>query len=112
MEPAYFNTIVLPLAALIIILVSLVLYLARKEENMSAEELEKLRTQLRSRTIDKKTFERMRNRLKQEKIFDDELEKLQTLLRDKIIDQDTYVRLRKLLEIAFTKRLAELNAQV
>lgn len=112
MEPIYFNVIVLPLAVLIVILVSLVLYLAGKEEGKSDEELEKLRMQLRSGIIDKKTFERMRNRRKQEKIFGDELEKLQTLLRDKIIDDDTYVRLRKLLEMVFTKRLAELNAQV
>lgn len=110
MEPINFYVIVLPLAVLIVILVSLVLYLARKEENRPNEELKRLRMQLRSGIIDEKTFERMINRRKQERIYFEELERLQTPLRDKNIDQNTYVRLRKLLEIAFTKRLAEFNA--
>jgi len=112
MEPAHFYFLVLPLGVLIVILVSLVLYLAGKEESLYDKELKKLRIMLRSGTIDKKTFERLRNRLKQEAIFAEELERLHTLLHDKIIDQDTYVQLRKLLEKAFRQRLKTLIAQI
>jgi len=111
MEPAHFYFFVLPLGILIVILVFLVLYLAEKEEKLYDKELKKLRMMLRSGGIDKKTFERMRNRLKQETIFAEELERLHNLLHDKIIDQDTYVQLRKLLEKAFRQRLMRLIAQ-
>jgi hypothetical protein len=66
---------ILPLGVLIIILVLIVLYISKKEE--PDQELEKLRIQLRSGMVDKKTFERMRNRLKLERTFAEELEKLQ-----------------------------------
>ena len=107
MEPSYFLFLILPLAALVVILVSLVLYLARKEESVYDKELKKLTALFWRGTMDKKTFVRMVNRLKQEKIFSGESERLQTLLQDKTIDQDTYVRLRKLLETTFKKRLEE-----
>jgi hypothetical protein len=112
MEPAYFYFFVLPLGILIVILVSMVLYLAEKEESLYDKELKKLRVMLRSGTIDKETFERMRNRLKEEIIFAGELEGLNTLLHDKVIDQDTYVQLRELLEKAFRQRVKGIIAQI
>lgn len=108
MEPVDFYRFVLPLGVMIVLLASMVLYIARKEE--PDEELEGLRKQLRSGTIDRKTYERMRNRLKYEKIFAEELEKLETMLQRKTIDQDHYTRLRKVLEMTFTKRLEGLDA--
>jgi len=111
MEPTYFYFFVLPLGVLIVILVSLVLYLAgKKEESLYDKELKKLRVMLRSGTIDKETFERMRNRLKEELIFAEELERLYTLLADKKIDQDTYMQLRELLGKAFRQRVKGLIA--
>jgi len=112
MEPTNFYFFVLPLGVLIVILVSLVLYLAEKEESLYDKELKKLRIMLRSGTIDKITFERMRNRLKQEITFAEELERLYTLLHDKKIDQDTYVQLRELVEKVFRQRLKRLIAHV
>ena len=112
MEPTYFYFFVLPLGVLIVILVSLVLYLAGKEESLYDKELKKLRVMLRSGTIDNKTFERMRNRIKEEIIFAEELEGLNTLLHDKVIDQDTYVQLRELLEKAFRQRVKGIIAKI
>ena len=98
MEPTDFYSFVLPLGVLLVILVSLVLYLARKEES-----LEKRWNRL--------TRAYMSDRLEQEKIFAEELEKLQILLQEKSVDQDTYVRLKKLLERSLTRRLERLNAR-
>ena len=98
MEPTDFYSFVLPLGVLLVILVSLVLYLARKEES-----LEKRWNRLTRAYIS--------DRLKQEKIFAEELEKLQILLQEKSVDQDTYVRLKKLLERSLTRRLERLNAR-
>lgn len=98
MEPSYFYFFVAPLGFLIAILVIMVLYVARKEENLE-------------KAWKKLTRSHMQNRLKEEKIFAKELEKLQTLLDNETIDQDTYARLRKILEIAFTRRLKKLNAR-
>jgi len=112
MEPTYFYFFVLPLGVLIVILVSMVLYLGGKEESLYDKEMKKLRMMLRSGTIDKETFERMRNRLKEELIFAEELESLHTLLHDKVIDQDTYVQLRELLEKAFRQRVKRLMVHI
>lgn len=109
MEPHTFYFVVLPLAALIAVLVSLVLYHARKEDGLQERELEKLEVMFRSGTLDQKTFERMRNRLKEETIFAKELETLYTLLHDKIIDQDAYMKLRELLEKSFRQRIDRLT---
>ncbi len=98
MEPSYFYFFVVPLGFLIAILAIMVLYIARKEENLE-------------KGWKKLMHAHMRNRLKEEKIFAKELEKLQTLLDNETIDQDTYTRLRKILEIAFTRRLKKLNTR-
>lgn len=99
MEPTYFYSFVLPLGVLVVILVSLVLYVARKEES-----LEKRWNRL--------TRAYMRDMLEQEKSYAEELEKLQILLQEKSIDQDTYVRLKKILERSLTQRLERLNARM
>ena len=108
MEPTDFYFFVLPLGILIVALVSLALYLARKEESLYDRESKRLRIMLRSGTINKKTFERMRIRIKEEIIFAEELESLYTLLHDKMINQDTYVKLRELLEKSFRQRVKSL----
>jgi hypothetical protein len=112
MEPNHFYFVVLPLGVLIVILVSLVLYIARKEESLYDRESKRLRIMLRSGTIDKKTFERMRNRAKEEIIFAEESERLYALLQKKKIDQDTYVQLIGLLEKNFHNRVKELVLQM
>jgi len=89
MEPSEFFFLILPLGALIVILVSLVLYLARKEEIIHGKELETLSELLLSGTIDKENF----------------APTLQALRDDKIIDQDAYERLRKIFEVAFKERI-------
>jgi hypothetical protein len=112
MEPNHFYFVVLPLGFLIVILVSLVLYIARKEETLYDRESKRLREMLRSGTIDQKTFERMRNAVKEEIIFAEELERLYTLLQQKKIDKDAYVQLRGLLEKNFHNRVKELVMQI
>lgn len=112
MEPNHFYFVVLPLGVLIVILVMLVLYLARKEESLYDRESKRLRIMLQSGTIDKKTFERMRNRTKEEITFAEELERLYTLLQKKKIDQDTYMQLMELLEKNFHQRVKELVLQI
>ncbi len=99
MEPTDFYSFVLPLGVLIAIVISLLLYFARKQESLE-------------KRWDRLTRAYMRYRLEQEKTFAEELEKLQTLLQEKSIDQDTYVRLKKLLERALTRRLERLNTRM
>lgn len=88
MEPSEFLFFVLPLGALIIILVSAVLYLARKEETIHDKELEMLNQLLLSGIIDRENF----------------ASALHDLLHDKVIDREAYERLGKLLEPAFKKQ--------
>jgi uncharacterized protein YqgQ len=109
MEPSYFFSLILPLAILVVFLVGLVLYNARKEEDDYGNEVKKLRQLLFSGKLDKKTFVRLRNRLKQEKIFTTESKKLLSLLSDEKIDKETYVRLRQVLEKSFRDRLDKLD---
>jgi uncharacterized membrane protein (DUF106 family) len=99
MQATDFYSFVLPLGVLIAIVVSLLLYFARKQESLE-------------KRWDRLTRAYMRYRLEQEKAFAEELEKLQILLQEKSIDQDTYVRLKKLLERALTRRLERLNARM
>ena len=108
MEPNHFYFIVLPLGILIVILVTVVLYLARKEESLYDRESKRLKIMLQSGAIDKETFERMRNRAKEEIIFAEESERLYTLLQKKKIDQDTYMQLMERLEKNFHQRVKEL----
>ena len=112
MEPNHFYFIVLPLGILIIILATVVLYIARKEESLYDRESKRLRIMLQSGTIDKTTFERMRSRVKEEILFAEESERLYSLLQKKKIDQDTYVQLMGQLEKNFHQRVKELVLQI
>jgi len=109
MEPSYFFLLIVPLAILVVFLVALVLYHARKEEDEYENELKKLRQLLLSGKLDKKIFLNLRNRLKHEKHFNSESNKLLSLLSDKKIDEETYVRLRQVLEASFSDRLDKLD---
>jgi len=109
MEPSYFFSLILPLAILVVFLVGLVLYNARKEEDDYEKEVKKLRQLLLSGKLDKNNFLNLRNRLKHEKVFTTESNKLLSLLSDKKIDEDTYVRLRQVLEASFRDRLDKLD---
>ena len=112
MEPSYFFFLIVPLAILVVFLVALVLYTARKEEDEYENELKTLRQLLLSGKLDKKNFLRLRNRLKNEKHFNSESSKLLSLLSDEKIDQRTYVRLRQVLETSFRDRLDKLNERI
>ena len=56
MQPSYFFLLIVPLAILVVFLVGLVLYHARKEEDDYENELKKLRQLLLSGKLDKKIF--------------------------------------------------------
>jgi uncharacterized membrane protein (DUF106 family) len=99
MQATDFYSFVLPLGVLIAIVVSLLLYFARKQESLE-------------KRWDRLTRAYMKYRLEQEKTFAEELEKLQILLQEKSIDQDTYVRLKKLHERALTRRLERLSSRM
>jgi len=105
MEPSYFFFLVLPLAVLVVFLVAIVLYHARKEEDYYEIQVKKLRQLLFSGKLDKKNFLNLRNRLMQEKIFTAESKKLLALLSSEKIDGETYVRLRQVLEKSFRDKL-------
>ncbi len=109
MEPSYFFSLILPLAILVVFLVGLVIYHARKEEDDYENEVKKLRQLLLSGKLDKKNFLNLRNRLKHEKVFTTESKKLLSLLSDEKIDENTYVRLRQVLEKSFRDRLDKLD---
>jgi hypothetical protein len=109
MEPSYFFFLIVPLAILVVFLVGLVLYHARKEEDDYEKELKNLRQLLFSGKLDKKNFLNLRNRLKHEKVFTTESKKLLSLLSDEKIDEETYVRLRQVLEASFRDRIDKLD---
>jgi hypothetical protein len=87
MDPNEFFFLVLPLGVLIFMLVSLVVYFARKEETLYHRELEMVNALLLSGTLDKVNF----------------ASTLHNLLHDKKIDQHTYKRLGKLLDATYKK---------
>jgi uncharacterized protein YqgQ len=109
MEPSYFFFLIMPLAILVVFLVALVIYHARKEEDHYENEVKKLRQLFFSGKLDKRNFLNMRSRLKHEKIFTTESKKLLALLSDEKIDEETYVRLRQVLEKSFRDRLEKLD---
>ena len=87
MDPNEFLFLILPLAALVAILVVVVFYLARKEENVRHKEVETLNELMLTGAVDKENFSAA----------------LQGLVRDKIIDEDSCKRLRKLLQDSFNE---------
>jgi len=109
MEPGYFFYLIVPLGILVFILVAVIVYNSRDEEDEYEKEVKKLRQLLFSGKLDRKTFMNMRNRLKYEKVFLTESKKLFRLLSDEKIDEDTYVRLRQVLEKSFKERLDKID---
>ena len=109
MEPSYFFFLIMPLAILVVFLVALVIYHARKEEDEYENDVKKLRQLFFSGKLDKKNFLNLRNRLKHEKLFTTESKKLLALLSDEKIDEETYVRLRQVLEKSFRDRIDKLD---
>lgn len=110
MELSQFIFIILPLAIIISILVVVVFYLAKKNEESEYEkEIKKLRQLLLKGKLDKKQFLHIRDNLKMEDLFADETERLNNMLKHKKMDSDTYVRMKKILEMRFTERLEKIN---
>jgi hypothetical protein len=85
MDPNEFLFLILPLAALIVILVIVVLYTAGKEDTMQNKEVETLNELMHTGTVDKENFSAA----------------LQGLVRNKLIDKTSFERLGKLLEDSF-----------
>lgn len=109
MEPTYFFYLILPLALLVVFLVGIILYYARKEEDDYELEVKKLRQLLLSGKMDKKNYLNTRSRMEYEKNFNIESKKLLSLLSDEKIDEHTYVRLRQVLEKTFQDRIDKLE---
>jgi len=82
MDPNEFLFLILSLATLVVILVVVVFYLARKEDIMRHKEAETLNELMRTGEVDKDNFSVA----------------LQDLVRDKLIDKASFERLGKLLE--------------
>jgi len=85
MDPNQFYFLILPLASLVFILVIIVLYYARKENNMQLKEIQMLNELMRTGVLDKANFSTA----------------LQDLVEEKIIDHDSFKRMGQLLEEHF-----------
>ena len=110
MEPSQFTYLILPLAIIIAILVGIVFYLARRNEETDYEkEMKELRRSLLKGTLDRKTFLYVRDNLKAEDLFGEESKRLDDMMKSKSLDSDTYVRMKKILELNFNERLAKIN---
>ena len=94
---------------MVFLLVGVVVYYSRKEEDNYEKELKNLRRMLLRGKIDRKTYVNLSNRLKYAKHFNDESKKLLSLLSDEKIDQITYTRLRHVLETTFRERLDKID---
>lgn len=109
MDPNHFFYLILPLGVMVFLLVGLVVFYARKEEDNYEKEVKKLRRMLLRGKINRKTYINLSNRLKYAKHFNDESKKLLSLLSDEKIDQNTYNRLRHILETTFRERLDKID---
>ena len=109
MDPNHFFYLILPLGVMVFLLVGLVSYYSRKEEDNYQKELKNLRRMLLRGKIDRKTYVNLSNRLKYAKHFNDESKKLLSLLSDEKIDEITYTRLRHVLETTFRERLDKID---
>ena len=87
MEPAEFLFLILPLAALVTVLVVVVLYLARKEDNIRHEDVEALNELMQTGVLNKENFYYM----------------LQDLAHNRMIDEGSRDRLGKLVEESFNE---------
>lgn len=110
MEPNQFFLVILPLASIIGILVVVVFYLARRNEETSLEkEMKELRKSLLQGKLDRKSFLYIRDNLKVEDLFFDESKRLDNMLKHKKLDTDTYIRMKKVLDMNFNEKLVKIN---
>ncbi|MFC1486589.1 hypothetical protein ACFLRN_02715 [Thermoproteota archaeon] len=106
MEIVQLSTIIFPLTIIITILVSVILYLRRKNEGTDYEkEMKRLRQLLLKGKLDRKSFLRVRDNLKVEALFADEIKRLDNMLTQKSIDSESHRRMKKILEMSFTEKL-------
>jgi hypothetical protein len=96
MNPADFTLIVAPLTFLVVVLVAVVLFMARKKDHADVQ-MKKLEKELRSGSIDKKDFKGKVKSLRKVKVLDDEMQKLKQMRKDGKLDNDTYSRLWQIL---------------
>ena len=87
MDPTEFLFLILPLASLVIVLVVIVLYLARKQDTIRHKEVETLNELMQTGVMNKDNFYMM----------------LQDLARNKMIEQDSCKTLGKLLQESFNE---------
>lgn len=112
MEPTYFFFLILPLAILVIFLVALVIYSSRQEEDDYEKQEKKLKQLLISGKLDRKSFSKLKTRLKYVKHFNSESKTLLDFLSDEKIDKEKYERLRQILESSFRERLDKLDEKM
>ena len=82
MDPNEFLYLILPLASLVVILVAVVFYMARREPTIHHKELETLNELMRTGEVNKENYSDV----------------LQDLVSKKVIDEKSRQRLKKLLE--------------
>jgi len=87
MDPTEFLFLILPLAALVIVLVVIVFYLARKEDTIRYKEVETLNELMQTGVMNKDNFYMM----------------LQDLARNKMIEEHSCKTLGKLLQESFNE---------
>jgi hypothetical protein len=107
--------------SLIFLVVSMVIFTAavatiiyffkRKVETEEELELKQLRQMFFSGKLDKKSFIRVKNRMKIENMSSVQKEHLEEMRKNETIDSTTYVRMKKALKISLDERLRKLNTK-
>lgn len=101
---------ILPLATIIVLSTSVIVYRSRKtEETHYDKEMKKLRKLLLKEKLDRKTFIHIRDNLKVEDLFADETQRLDNMLKQKNIDSETHRRMKIILEMSLNQRLEKIN---
>ena len=107
MNSSLFFTSVLPLALIVVVLLSIAYYFLRKtKESKYEKELKELRRSLFKGEIDRNSYLVSRDKLKAEIHFFGESQRLNKMLEHKKIDLDTYSRMKEILEMRFNEKLS------
>jgi hypothetical protein len=110
MQSIQLINVILPLATIITLSASVLVYRSRKTKETDYEkEMKKLRQLLLKGKLDRKTFLHIRDNLKVEDLFADETQRLDNLLEQKNIDSETYRRMKTILKMSFNERLEKIN---
>ena len=110
MEPISFFFIVVPLAIIISVLIGVILFLSRKNEETEYEkDMKDLRKSLIKRDIDHKKYLYMSENLKAEELISNESERLAKMVANNEIDSDTYLRMKQVLNVGFNDRLMKIH---